>query len=40
METCEVTFDEIAPCTNTVFESAGDDELGIDLFEEEEEAEE
>ena len=39
VETCEVTFDETAPCTNTIFESAGEDELGTDLFEEEEEAE-
>ena len=36
VETCEVTFDETAPCTNTVFECAGDDELGMDLFKEEE----
>ena len=27
-ETCEVTFDEIAPCNSSVFEVAGDDELG------------
>jgi hypothetical protein len=28
METCEVTFDEAQPCTSSVFECAGDDEVG------------
>ena len=37
-ETCEVTFDETAPCNSSVFEVAGDDELGTSIFEDEEEA--
>ena len=36
-ETCEVTFDETAPCNSSVFEVAGDDELGTSIFEDEEE---
>ena len=36
-ETCEVTFDETAPCSSSVFEVAGDDELGTPIFEDEEE---
>ena len=36
-ETCEVTFDETAPCNASVFEIAGDDELGTPIFEDEEE---
>ena len=36
-ETCEVTFDETAPCNSSVFEVAGDDELGTPIFEDEEE---
>ena len=36
-ETCEVTFDETAPCNASVFEVAGDDELGTSIFEDEEE---
>ena len=36
-ETCEVTFDETAPCDSSVFEVAGDDELGTSIFEDEEE---
>ena len=36
-ETCEVTFDETAPCNASVFEVAGDDELGTPIFEDEEE---
>jgi hypothetical protein len=28
METCEVTFDETQPCNSSVFECAGDDEVG------------
>ena len=36
-ETCEVTFDETAPCNYSVFEVAGDDELGTSIFEDEEE---
>jgi hypothetical protein len=36
METCEVTFDETQPCNSSVFECAGDDELGKKIFEDEE----
>ena len=36
-ETCEATFDETAPCNSSVFEVAGDDELGTSIFEDEEE---
>ena len=36
-ETCEVTFDETASCNSSVFEIAGDDELGTPIFEDEEE---
>jgi hypothetical protein len=36
METCEVTFDEAQPCTSSVFECAGDDEVGKKIFEEKE----
>jgi len=36
-ETCEVTFDETAPCNSSVFEVAGDDELSTSIFEDEEE---
>ena len=36
-ETCEVTFNETAPCNSSVFEVAGDDELGTSIFEDEEE---
>ena len=36
-ETCEVTFDETAPCNASVFEVAGEDELGTSIFEDEEE---
>ena len=36
-ETCEVTFDETAPCNSSVFEVAGDDELGTPIFEDKEE---
>jgi hypothetical protein len=28
METCEVTFDETRPCSSSIFECAGDDEVG------------
>ena len=34
---CEVTFDETAPCNSSVFEVAGDDELGTSIFEDDEE---
>jgi hypothetical protein len=34
METCEVTFDKTQPCSQLVFESAGDDELGEEIFQE------
>jgi hypothetical protein len=36
METCKVTFDETQPHSQLVFECAGDDELGEDIFQEEE----
>jgi hypothetical protein len=36
METCEVTFDETKPRSQLDFESAGDDELGEEIFQEEE----
>jgi hypothetical protein len=32
METCEVTFDESQPCSQLVFECAGDDELGEEIY--------
>jgi hypothetical protein len=36
METCEVTFDETQPRSQLVFECVGDDELGKEIFQEEE----
>jgi hypothetical protein len=36
METCEVTFDETQPRRQLVFECAGDDELGEEIFQKEE----
>jgi hypothetical protein len=36
METCEVTFDETQPCTPSIFECVGDDEVGKKIFEDEE----
>jgi hypothetical protein len=36
METCKVTFDETQPCTSSVFECAGDNEVGKKIFEDEE----
>jgi hypothetical protein len=36
VETCEVTFDETQPCSQLVFECAGDDKLGEEIFQEEE----
>jgi hypothetical protein len=36
METCEVTFDKTQPCNSSVFECAGDDEVGKKIFEDEE----
>jgi hypothetical protein len=36
METCEVTFDETQPCSSSVFECAGDDEVGKKIFEDKE----
>jgi hypothetical protein len=38
METCGVTFDETQPCNSSVFECAGDDEVGRKIFEDEEDA--
>jgi hypothetical protein len=32
VETCEVTFDEIQPRSQLVFECVGDDELGEEIF--------
>jgi hypothetical protein len=32
VETCEVTFDETQPCSQLVFECAGDNELGEEIF--------
>jgi hypothetical protein len=36
VETCEVIFDETQPRSQLVFECAGDDELGKEIFQEEE----
>jgi hypothetical protein len=36
VETCEVTFDETQPRSQLVFECAGHDELGEEIFQEEE----
>jgi hypothetical protein len=36
VETCEVTFDETQPHSQLVFDCAGDDELGEEIFQEEE----
>jgi hypothetical protein len=36
VETCEVTFYETQPCSQLVFECAGDNELGEEIFQEEE----
>jgi hypothetical protein len=36
VETCEVPFDETEPCSQLVFECAGDDDLGEEIFQEEE----
>jgi hypothetical protein len=36
VETCVVTFDETQPRSQLVFECAGDDELGEEIFQEEE----
>jgi hypothetical protein len=36
LETCKVTFDETQPHSQLVFECAGDDELGEEIFQEEE----
>jgi hypothetical protein len=36
METCEVTFDETAPCPSPVFEPAGPNQMGQTIFMEEE----
>jgi hypothetical protein len=35
METCKVAFDETQPCNSSVFECAGDDEVGKKIFEDE-----
>ena len=37
VETCEVSFNETMPCTTSVFEISGDDELGTSIFEEDDE---
>jgi hypothetical protein len=36
VETCEVTFDKTQPRSQLVFECAGDDEIGEEIFQEEE----
>jgi hypothetical protein len=36
VDTCEVTFDETQPRSQLVFKCAGDDELGKEVFQEEE----
>jgi hypothetical protein len=36
MENCEVTFDETQPCNSSIFKCAGDDEVGKNIFEDEE----
>jgi hypothetical protein len=36
LETCEVTFDETQPCSSSIFDCAGDDEIGKKIFEDEE----
>jgi hypothetical protein len=36
VETCVVTFDETQPRSQLVFECAGDDELGEEIFQQEE----
>jgi hypothetical protein len=36
METYEVTFDETLACNWSIFECAGDDEVGKKIFEDEE----
>jgi hypothetical protein len=36
VETCEVTFEETQPRSQVVFDCAGDDELGEEIFQEEE----
>jgi hypothetical protein len=36
VETCEVTFNETQPRSQLVFQCAGDDELGEEIFPEEE----
>jgi hypothetical protein len=36
VETCEVTFDKTQPRSQLIFECAGDDELGEEIFQEEE----
>jgi hypothetical protein len=33
MGTCEVTFDETLPCSSSVFECSGDDDVGKKIFE-------
>ena len=36
METYEITFDETMPCTTSIFECAGEQEIGESIFVEEE----
>jgi hypothetical protein len=36
METCEVNFDQTQPCNSSVFECAGDDQIGKKIFKDEE----
>ena len=39
VETCEVTFDETMPCSSSVFERAGHDEMGTSIFKDDEDEE-
>ena len=36
VETCEVTFDETMPCSTSIFDCVGDQEIGESIFVEEE----
>jgi hypothetical protein len=37
IETCEVTFDKVMPCSSPIFKSAGDKEISESIFVEENE---
>jgi hypothetical protein len=36
VESCDVTFDDTTPCTHDVYESAGDKEMEVSIFVDEE----